>query len=330
MRIDERDVMYMTEKIHIAFVADDRYIQHTGVTLTSVLENTKDSGRIVAHLICSGLSEQNVRKLEKIEQKYGCQIMFYTAELIPYNDIISISNFPHAFLFKVSIPDLLPVELDKIIYLDSDMIVLGDVARLWDFDLLDKMLAAVEDPYCFFRKDALNIPHDKKYFNSGLMVMDLSLFRKQEVSKDVFRFIRDHVHTIKFADQDGFNAVLYNQWIDLPLNWNVMDYFFYKWRLKKIMPKERIEIFKFAAKKPNLIHFTGPIKPWHYTSSHPQKLEYHRYLSKTEWYDYRMDGASLRNILEKYVYRNDRLRDLLKKMLPESIVIWLKNRFETV
>lgn len=330
MRMDERDVMFMTDKIHIAFVADDRYIQHTGVTLTSVLENTNDSGRIVAHLICNGLSDQNIRRLEKIEQKYGCIIKFYEVDLIHYNDIAASSNFNHAFFFKISIPDLLSLEVDRVIYLDSDMVVLGDIVNLWDFNLQDNLLAAIEDPNCFHRKDSLNIPYDKKYFNSGLMLIDLSLFRKKNVSKDVFKFIIDHVNIIKFADQDGFNAILHDQWIELPLDWNVMDYFFYKWRLKKLMSKEKINTFISATKKPNLIHFTGPVKPWHYASRHPLKSEYHRYLSKTDWCDYIIDQVSLKNLFKKYIFRNDRLRGLLKKMLPESIVVWLKNRFKTV
>jgi lipopolysaccharide biosynthesis glycosyltransferase len=292
----------MEKLIHLVFVSDDEFFQHLGVTLTSVLENTKRTKNIIAYVLCADISSGNKNKLNRIQDKYGCNIIYIEVEPSKYEDLVLKGRSSHATYYKLSIPELIPNNVSKVICLDCDMILKSDIEYCWSVNMEDKIIAAVEDPNLFHRNSILGIPEDDYYFNSGLMVMNLARLREENVSQKVFDFVRSNPAKILHHDQDAFNAILHRNWYRLPLSWNVMDYFFDKERISRLMKGRDInEVWK-AIRKPNLIHYTGDHKPWHSIDEHPLKREYYKYLSKTGWRNYKPKDENFIHMIKRHIY----------------------------
>ncbi len=314
----------MENSINIVFVSDDNYIQHLGVTLTSLLENTERRNDIVTYVIHDGISLDNESKVKGVSEKYGGKINFIKVNSSMYKDLALTGHISQASYYKVSIPDLLSDDINKVLYIDCDMIVKGDIATLWSIDIRDYLIAATEDPNCQARNQALGIPIDHKYFNAGLMLMNLTLMRKEEISSQVFYFLRENKEKIQYVDQDGFNAILYSDWYELPVCWNVMHYYFNNRYMEELLGGKEIEVFQEAVRNPKIIHYTASPKPWEFMSTHPLKIEYYNYLSKTGWSNYEPTGKNFANIVRKKLMQYPKISSNAKKIIPDFAIKRIK------
>ncbi|MEL7006872.1 MAG: glycosyltransferase family 8 protein, partial [Bacteroidota bacterium] len=196
------------------------------------------------------------------------------------SDHASIANY-----FRLLIPDLLPKNLEKVVYLDSDIIVLCSLSELWNVNLNERPLAAVEN-VGFSDHSRLSIPEDRKYFNSGVLVIDVFQWRRKKIHISVLNYIRKNPENILFWDQDGLNALLYDEWVELDLRWNVQH--------NIILDDEHKDRFSETLENPFIIHFTGSgLKPWQHNSKHPFTQKYIEYRKKTPWKRFRPEGGPL-------------------------------------
>jgi lipopolysaccharide biosynthesis glycosyltransferase len=175
-------------------------------------------------------------------------------------------------------------EIDRLIYLDCDMICLADIRALWKLPLKGKVLGAVLDPHATFLNDghteALGLASGTTQFNSGVLLVDLALWRQRGLTATCLRFIREHPAAIRWVDQDVLNAVA-QPWERLPSPWNVQTHFmrpvFFP-RLQQQFPQD------FAAvQTPNIVHFNDPEKPWHAGYQHPLIEAFHQYMKMSGW-----------------------------------------------
>ena len=300
------------DKVHVVSVCDDNYAQHLGVMITSLFENASKSKHIVVHIVDVGIKGVNKERLNRIALKYNTGFKFYKDKINDFSKFEVRRHITHAAYHKISIPDLLDYAISKVIYLDPDIIVKDDIWVLWNVDISDTYLAAVENPK-FNRYDHLNLPRGAKIFNSGVMVINLDKWRNNRIKEKVTDILHEKSAEFFLHDQDGFNAVLYDHWIELPPKWN-QQYIFH------IYPRDIYFIKKdyiAAIKKPSIIHFTSHSKPWHYVNEHPQKYEYYNYLKLTEWKDYKPYDRNTINIIKKNIRPLPRLftkKYLLAKM----------------
>jgi lipopolysaccharide biosynthesis glycosyltransferase len=188
------------------------------------------------------------------------------------------------------------VGLDKVIYIDCDLIIKEDISLLWDIPLNNFMIAAIGDIGGVFRLEELGMPSSSQYFNSGVMVINLTKWRKQGVTSTILDFLLRNPHKIHFHDQDGLNAILYNDWLALPPNWNMQNNMLDKTTSVYFSQKELEE----AKRHPSIIHFTGTSKPWEFDNTHPYKKEYYKYLKMTVWFNYK-PKKNLKIILKRVV-----------------------------
>jgi lipopolysaccharide biosynthesis glycosyltransferase len=198
--------------------------------------------------------------------------------------------------------------VEKLIYLDCDLIVKDDISQLWDIPLFDYTIAAVSDIGGLFRLEDLNMPSTSAYFNSGVMMINLASWRKGGVTKAVLNYLIQNREKIHYHDQDGLNAILYNHWLSLPPNWNMQSNMLE--RNKSTWFSD--EVLKEAARHPSIIHFTGPSKPWQYDNTHPYKNEYYKYLSMTVWNSYK-PKKTFKIILKR----------VIKEVIPSPIMHFL-------
>jgi lipopolysaccharide biosynthesis glycosyltransferase len=297
------------EQIHIVAVADDRYAQHIGVCFTSLLVHKSLDRNISLNVIDGGISSLNKQLLQITMDKFSAKINFLQINTDIYRDMVVNHNITNAAYYRISIPDLFEgTGVEKLLYIDCDLIIKDDISLLWDIPMFDYTIAAVSDIGGLFRLKDLNIPSTSDYFNSGVMMINLTRWRKEGVTKAVLNYLFENREKIHYHDQDGLNAILYNQWLSLSPKWNMQN----NMLERNSSTSFSEEVLKEAARRPSIIHFTGPSKPWHYDNVHPYKNEYYRYLSMTVWNSYK-PKKSFKIILKR----------VIKEIIPTPVLMYL-------
>lgn len=272
----------------IVFCSDDNYVMHCGIAMISLLENNKKAD-ITVHIVGKGISDENQKVLKSISDKYKTQIRFYTITdedmnkypLPPTPFHINISAYIRFFLF-----DILPNEIDKIIYLDCDLVVVDDLMDLWNIDIHDRAIAGVVDANKYtesaYLKERFNPKETYTYVNSGVLLMNLKYWRENNVLGKLLDYAGKNFENIHFADQDILNGALPDSIQFLPIRYNVHKIFFEdKFRLLDPFHEEIDEALNNIA----IIHYTTAMKPWLKGCLHPKRDIYLQYKAMSPWKD---------------------------------------------
>ena len=269
--------------IHISFNIDGNYVKHCAVTLVSLFENNKDE-EFCVHLVATGLSQTDEEQLKQIVKSYNNKILFYTPnpKLLEGFTIKKFSKrITMATYYRCILADLLPTNIDKVIYMDCDIVIRGSISAFWETPLDGVGVAAVEDIGCneSSRYDILQYPQKDSYFNAGVLLINLKYWRQHNMTQSCIDYYSKYPERILFNDQDLLNSILHKDKKMLDLCWNVQDGFY---RTPKEMTPEWMEKFVEVLKNPIILHYTNR-KPWDYDSQHPLRMEYFKYLDKTPW-----------------------------------------------
>lgn len=257
------------ESIHIVTTCSDNYAKPLAVMLTSLIINKKSQNPLNIYVIDGGISPVNKYKLTVSLEKYHIPIHFLTIDPSAFNGFRIIGYFGKENYFRILIPQLLGGDVQKAIYLDSDIIIKEDITELWNINIDQYYLAAVEDPAALDRCAPLSIPAQYKYFNSGVLVFNLKKWRENNVVFKIMQYIRINPNRVLYMDQDALNANLYDKWLKLDPKWNYQTSYTLFPLLNKI--------------KPAIIHYTTYKKPW--LLGHPLQHEFFYYLGMTNWKD---------------------------------------------
>ncbi len=269
------------ESVQIVTTADARYVAPLLILAKSIEVNLKTCMPAVLHVIDGGLGARNRRLVERTVGGDRVTIKWVLPpprewfEGVPVFGHVNVSTY-----YRIAVPRLLS-ELDKVIYLDADMLVLGDLGELWRWSMDGKPLMAVQDNNCSTLASAklpgyreLGLPPDSKLLNGGMLVMDLEQWRKEKVTDRIFSYLNQYASAVRFWDQDGINAVLANRWIVLPYAWN--------WRVDCGRPDLPTGLdAEQPEAKAQILHFSSAMKPWHYYCEHPLKMWFFKYLEIT-------------------------------------------------
>ena len=314
---DSKEKAKLRKKIEIISSADDNYAQHLGVMLYSLFINHLRDEKLNVYIIDGGISPENKYKLEVIGKGFNTQIIFLKIDKKTFQNYKTSHHISHPTYYRISIPELLDSSIKKVIYLDCDLIFKEDISKLWEIGISKYFIAAVENPK-FNRYIDLQMPINSKYFNSGIMLLNLEKCRQYDISSKVLKFIENNLDKIILWDQDALNAILYNKWKELPPKWNQQTIMF---EIDKSETNFNKEEFMEAIENPSIVHYTTSSKPWHYMNEHPLKNEYYKYLKRTPWRKYSPPDKNFNNILKR----------IAKELLPKEVIDFLrriKNRLE--
>jgi lipopolysaccharide biosynthesis glycosyltransferase len=286
--------------IHVVSVGDNNYAQHLGVTFTSLLMNLSPGTNIHLYVLSTRLNKENKSKLERIASQFGAGIQFIEMDASPYEEFSTSGHLNRETYLRLAVPDVIPSYVNKVILLDSDVVVTGNIAEMWEMDLRGHAIAAVSDTGGAFRCKDLLIP-EGVYFNAGIYVMNLMKWREESILGKVMDYLARNTKGLIFHDQDALNAVLYNDWLELSPRWNVQPHMLLYRKGKDNVPS------------PAIIHYTGSCKPWHFEDTHPYKKEYYKYLKMTEWKSFKPE-----------INMNRFIKRVAKQFLPYSAISILK------
>ena len=249
--------------IPIVFYLDDESVPFVYTTIISILDNKYNSTHYSFYLlVSSNISKNNENNINKIDNKYQCSINFIYIEKIFEDLTMNISNITISNYYRLLIPDLMPRELNKCIYLDADICVLKDLSELYNIDLKDYYVAGVVDAgYYFDEKEnckRLNITSMKNYINEGVLVLNLEQIRKDNMTK---KFIEFSSINYNLQSKDILNVACYGKILSLPPKYNAMVLLLKEnsKRLRELFNEE--EIFE-ANNAPSIIHYSDQKKPW--------------------------------------------------------------------
>ena len=258
----------MKETLNILISTSDYYAPYCGITLTSVFENNREYSFRVFILLGQELSRRNVKRFRELEIRYGCDITFIHVDnsFLKKFELNSIPRLPVETFYKFYAVDLLPKTVDKVLYLDCDIIVNGDISQLWTADLTDKAIAVVHDYLSYVApndwSNRLQYPVEAGYFNAGLVLINLDYWRKYDISGKLFGYIEKHHKKLSYMDQDVMNSLLWDKNIYLPVTYNFQLGFLNKSFLQTLPSETKNEVLDTLKSKPAVIHFAGCWKPW--------------------------------------------------------------------
>lgn len=284
--------------MNVAYSTSDLYSELAATSIASLLENNKDIQEVNFYIIDIGISNKHKQDLIELASSYGRNIEFLedlNVEKIAHTKIDvgrwHISTFSRLFLLQV-----LPEELNKIIYIDCDMIIRHSLKALWEMDMEGTWCMSADD--CrgkMYRKD-IGISDNSIYTNNGLMVVDLAAWRNNNVESKFVEYINKHHGDITYMDQGVLNGVLQpiNKVKLLPISYNAQTACYdlgYEglqacrspvWAYTK-------EEFNKGIADPCVVHFTtcfmSGTRPWFKEDHHPYREEFLKYRSLTAWKD---------------------------------------------
>lgn len=212
------------EKISIALCTDENLVKHIGTLLYSVDENT--SSFVDAYIIYDNLSEKSLKKLTALNDIFSTvkvQMVRVPDKQQEKINKISLENngLPVTSCYRFILADLLP-GLDRIIYLDIDTLVLGDLTELWRINLEGNFIGATKDALSYSDMNASQrfIFEKEMYFNSGVLLIDLNLFRECKISNKLIDFAINTVSYCRYGDQDILNYYFSGTLKLLDVIWN--------------------------------------------------------------------------------------------------------------
>ena len=271
--------MVEQKSISIVSSSNEAFVPHLATLFLSLLTTKQPHTTFHFYVIDDNISLRSKFLLNRTVGEYNARISYVTIDPTDFSGAVESDRIPQTAYYRISIPNLLK-ESKRAIYMDCDMITLEDIEALWEVDLGENLLAAVEDAGFHNRLENMGIESESDlYFNSGLMVMDLEKWREQQITEQVLSFIKGNPEKLRFHDQDALNAILHDRWLELDPRWNAQTYMMLN---EKEHPTIQGQLkWDEARENPAVIHFCGHAKPWNADSNHPFRDNYFDIREKT-------------------------------------------------
>lgn len=263
------------KEINICIASDDWYAEHMHVAIFSLIYNLDKQYYCNVYILDGGINiwkKENITKMEKTFK--NIKIHFIKVDEEKYKQF-PVLHLTKEMYYRVEIPEIFK-DLDRMLYLDCDIIVDKDISIIFDTDLEWYAIWAPTDIWTFFHyRDIMHIPSDYGYFNSWVLLMNLDYMRENKISDKIFEYIR--THKLITWDQDAINAILWNHRKELSPRYNAGDLLFSGYN---VWWYNSID-FKGSRKNPVVIHYAWN-KPWKKYCTHPLAYKYHKY-RKLSW-----------------------------------------------
>ena len=307
---DDEDESDKRNPIPIAISINDKYTLPALVFVTSLMEHIGPKTKYEIYVMTAdGYPENNKVKFNKLVKKYGeekLKVAFLNMKdrYVPHTYGIHITKETY---FRVYLSDLLP-NIDKLLYLDVDMINFKDLTEVYNMNMENKLYiyAMVDDYNHRAELYRFNIKPDK-YLNAGTLLMDLKKIKASGFDKKLQKFISQNSNSLEHHDQTAINVVYNNHLGVLPIRYVIFNFNtfqdlvnFNNAQDKKYRRSEGE--LKEAYNNPFLIHYAGYTKPWEKKQSTFREYWWY-YAKKSEFY---------KEILQKYSMSEEEVDDILK------------------
>ena len=313
---------------HVTCSTDDNYVQHCMAMLCSLYENNKEH-RFAVHLLVNSLSENSRVLISRLGERYQNKTIFHDIdagllENIKLNDIQFNGKkmYSIATYYRMFLPSLLPSEIDKILYLDCDIIVLQDVSELYQLNMEGYGVAAVKDasPFDSYHRFKMGLGLQHSAFCAGMMMINLDYWRENECQEKLIEYATRPWKAVYMQDQDALNYVFRASWFQLPYKWGRTPL-----AVAPIDKSQRwFDILEYAT-HPSIIHYAAQVKPW-LDVWFPLQKHYWNYLKLSGFVNSKKTHANtkLRATIRKTVIRYY-INMYIHPFIPDSIELLLRD-----
>jgi lipopolysaccharide biosynthesis glycosyltransferase len=237
----------------IVMACDGTYAMQLATALRSAVDANRSGRPLDVHIFCGQFSASLRRRVADSVPHGSVTIRWVPVDLTPFERFSTLPHISKMTFARFMIPRIFSKDVRRALYLDADILVLGDLDPLWETDLKGAVVGAVLDrildPQIKAQAPGLRrFPSVRDYFNAGVLLIDLDRWRKEHISETAMQYLTLHPDS-PLADQDALNVACDGRWAELGLRWNFYDHF-----------KTAI-LHMPATERPSIVHFTGQ-KPW--------------------------------------------------------------------
>ena len=260
----------------IVCCTDNNYVIPCGVLITSICVNNPNE-KITVHILTEGISDENQDILRSVTANYNQEIIFHKVDKAVFSNCPISRHITLATYFRLVMTDILPVDINKVIYLDCDIVVRHSLRSLWETDLDGYAVGVVPDMSVDDIRiyNRLKYPQVLGYFNAGVLLVNLQYWRDNRLSDLFFNIIDNYSEILKYHDQDVLNIALKDKKKKLNMKYNVQHGYFFKDPLiDRAYDNERMQ----AISDPVILHYSGS-KPWFIEYDPPFKSDFAKYLN---------------------------------------------------
>ena len=276
--------------VPIFMAVDNNYIPFLGVALKSIIDNVSQQNRYEIKVLYTSVTEENKKKIEEYQtENVGIEFVNLSYKLQEIQEKLYTRNyFSNTTYFRLFIPEHYP-EYDKAVYIDSDTITLVDIARLYNTEMGDNLIAGIPDGavqaipiFQDYVEKVVGVSNYNNYFNAGIIVMNLKALREYKF-QEKFLYMLEKIKFEVAQDQDYLNRLCKGRVKLLGFEWNRMP----------AMGEQEGEL--------NIIHYNLGCKPWYFDNVLYQE-HFWKYAEKTRFY------AQIRGMKKNYT-EADKERD---------------------
>lgn len=244
--------------MNILVTLNKNYIDVLVVMLKSLSLNNKGR-KFDVYVMNDSLTDSDIMYLKNKTLK-NINIIDLKIDKNEFNDAKVTKRYPKEMYYRILAAFYLPKSVKKILYLDPDLVVINKIDTLYNTNLNNYYFAACTHVYGIlreFNKIRLRMNKDDIYINSGVMLMNVSLLRKEQNKEDVYNFIKKYKNKLMLPDQDVISALYSNK--TLPL-----DSYMYNMTEKMLLNSYFMPHISLDWIKNNsvIIHYCGKNKPW--------------------------------------------------------------------
>lgn len=274
--------------INVVFASDENFLKYTATTLVSILKNMKTDRNLSVFVMTD--AEISREGLEGISKLFRIRNFKFTNLIVDASQFAKIKTTPGISLatyYRLVMHDLLPADVDRVLYLDSDIIVRKCISEIYDTDLTGYLFAGVQDSISKRYNDKFGAPLEAPHINAGVTLVNVRAVRDANFSDRINRYLDSHKYLITLGDQQIINGAFQREIKYIPATWNVHGSMFDRqWRSKNVginntFTKAEIDA---AVEDPAVIHYTFKRKPW-MSSEHPRTKEWFAYAQLTPFFE---------------------------------------------
>jgi lipopolysaccharide biosynthesis glycosyltransferase len=305
--------------VNVVCAADAAYAMPLAVMVRSAMTSLAPGSVLAVHLVDAGIRADDRARLEDLFGDGNAELHRHEPLATDVAGLPTWGRMEATTYHRLVLARLLPAHVERAIWLDCDVVVEADLTALWELDLegdpvlavQDRLVPLVSSRYGVRSWRSLGLPGNARYFNSGVMVVDLGRWRKEQVEDRAVGYLREHRDEVVFWDQEALNAVLCGQWRELDPRWNVPA------RQGSNGERDPAEAW--------ILHFSGMLKPWLLPEPRSgPRARFYRHLDRTPWAGWRPGRAPKAAALGWY--ESSALRRLVYPAEP-WVMVGLRRRF---
>lgn len=267
--------------MNLLLTLDENYLLPCKVMLDSFFASNPQEKDVTVYLLHSAIPDGKLAELDTFCAAFGAKLIPIAVEPTLFENAPTSKRYPKEMYYRLLSPLILPRQVERVLYLDPDMLIINPLRPLWEQNLGGKVFAAASHTGLTEMANEINqrrLDTEHEYFNSGVMLIDLKAARSLVTAEDVFRCVSEHEKELILPDQDVFNMLYGKQTLpveDVLWNYDVRNY------AKYLIRSSGSHDLNWVMDNTAVLHFCGKNKPWHADYKNPFGMLYLHYQNLT-------------------------------------------------